>query len=147
MNRAYHAIFTQDYEKSKHFLMLARRLAKAFHNADREALANTELGRVYELNFERDAALHYHRKALDYYSRIGHQSLQPWLHNEIAALEMRQGRPHQALPHIKEAFRLYSLTGAAQSQAAAGNALGDTHFALKRYDLAQKSYTEVIRLS
>jgi tetratricopeptide (TPR) repeat protein len=147
VSSAHEPTMMEDYEQAKLLRRLAIRVAQVHHNPDGVAQATTWLAHTYEWNREPDAALRLYRNALLQYKKIGDLTAQAALHDFMAGIEAERFRPLQALPHNAEAFRLYSLLGSVSMQSQAAHHLGDTHYALKRYDLAEKNFNDVVRLS
>jgi tetratricopeptide (TPR) repeat protein/transcriptional regulator with XRE-family HTH domain len=92
----------------------------------RLAHADTRAGRHAE------AHAHY-RRALDLYTRAGHEIGQAQTHHNLAILRWRQGRPDRALDHAQQALALFQAAGHERGIADAVNDVGWYHTELGNY--------------
>jgi LuxR family maltose regulon positive regulatory protein len=119
---------------------------KAFEELkDEYNVANTlhDMGTIY-LPVDDAKFLHYSRKALVYWRRLGVRGPLAMTLNNIGVAQFRQGRFDQALVTLQEALAESQVMGLLRPQAYAEATTGDVYRARGEYALAQQAYERAL---
>ncbi len=120
-----------------------------FESLDNEyGVATTlhDIGTAY-LPLDAERFLHYSRKALAHWRRLGAKGPLAMTLNNIGVAQYRQGRFDQALETLREALAESRVMGLLPHQAYAQATVGDVYRARGEYGLAQKAYEEALTLA
>jgi LuxR family maltose regulon positive regulatory protein len=111
-------------------------------------VANTlhDIGRIY-LPVDADRFLHYSRKALVHWRRLGAKGPLAITLNNIGVAQYRQGRFDEALMTLQESLAESQLMGLMPHQAYAQATTGDIYRARGEYGLAQDAYDQALVLA
>ena len=111
-------------------------------------VANTlhDIGRIY-LPVDADKFLHYSRKALVHWRRLGAKGPLAITLNNIGVAQYRQGRFDEALMTLQESLAESQLMGLVPHQAYAHATAGDIYRARGEYGLAQDAYDQALELA
>src|SRR6202008_5005542 len=103
------------------------------------------ISNIYRALQKRDLCIEWYRKALDELIRMNDTDMVFGTIRHITRLFLDQGKPQEALTFITEQTAKRKPVSS-NDQRQILEALADTYADLKRYDLAEKSYLEMIRL-
>jgi len=111
-------------------------------------VANTlhDIGTIY-LPVDSEKFLHYSRKALAHWRRLGAGGPLAMTLNNIGVAEYRQGRFDEALQTLEEALAESQAIGSLRPQAYAQATTGDVHRVRGEHSLAQQAYEQALPLA